>query len=78
MSTKTSLDYIETGAIALSETHLRTALHLRRARRDVKHLVEVSRRIEQYLLILIDDDAVGAAEHLLELRDALLPVGGDA
>lgn len=78
MSTNTSLDYIEEGAVALCETKLRTALHLRRACRDVKHLTEVARRVEHYLVDLVGDDAVGAAELLLELRDALYPVRGDA
>lgn len=75
MSTKTSLEFMEEGAIALCTTQLRTALHLRRARRDTKHLVDVARRIEHYL---VEDDAVGAADLLLELRDALYPVGGAA
>lgn len=78
MSTQTSLDYIEEGAAALCGTKLRTALHLRRARRDTKHLVDVARRIEHYLVDLAEDDAVGAADLLLELRDALYPVGGAA
>lgn len=72
----TSLELIEEGATALADHALSKAIHLRRARRDVAALCALGKRLDANLVKQVDAGVIGAAELLLELRDALHTVGG--